>query len=85
MGSPLAPSSGMDDERAPALSAGARMHPVHPDDVRIADGRERAARARRKVSSIPLSSVPSRTARFACGIRASALYHTAPHRTVLVY
>jgi len=38
----------MADERMPAVSAGARMHPVHPDDVRIQEGRDPAARGRRK-------------------------------------
>ena len=51
----------MEEERVPALSPGARMHPVHPDDVRIAEGRDRAAaRGRRKVSPAPLSSTPLR-------------------------
>ena len=48
----------MADERVPAFSAGARMHPVHPDDVRIAEGRDRASRGRRKVRGVTLPSNP---------------------------
>ena len=48
----------MADERVPAFSAGARMHPVHPDDVRIAEGRDRASRGRRKVRGPALPSNP---------------------------
>ena len=49
----------MAEERLPALSAGVRMQPVHPDDVRIGEGRDPVARAtRRKVSQPYRLAIP---------------------------
>lgn len=55
----------MEEERVPALSPGARMQFVNPDDVRMAEGRDRgASRGRRKVSPAPLSGTHFRRVPF---------------------